>query len=230
MRILSTTLAVSALAALMGSSAALAADMSTPVVPYVAPTTYAPAPASNWDGVFIGIFGGAGMGEADHTSGPGTNDASLTGMLVGVSIGANAYLSDGIVGGVEADIAWSNITGTATAIGTSEHTIGWMGSLRGVLGYDAGAFMPYLTGGLAVANATRTSTLGGPGNTANATHFGYTVGGGVEVAATDNLVIDLQYRYSNFGSQEYDWSGGGINPTIALSTHTVSAGLKWQMD
>ncbi len=219
---------LSAVAALMGSSAVMAADM---VVPYVAPTTYAPAPVTNWDGIFVGVFGGGGVGVADHTSLVPGNDFSLMGMLVGVSIGANMYLSDQVVGGVEADIAWANLTGSGPAGGgTSTHTINWTGSLRGVLGYDAGMFMPYLTGGVALASATRTSSVGPQPNTASATHFGYTVGAGVEMAATDDLVVDLQYRYTMYPGQVYVWSGVGVDPTIAMSTHTVSAGLKWQIN
>ncbi len=57
------------------------------------------------------------------------------------------------------------------------------------------------------------------------THIGWTIGAGVEFAATDNLSIDLLYRYSDYGTQTYDL---GSDVDFDLRTHTVTAGLHWK--
>ncbi|CAN7619066.1 porin family protein [Devosia sp. LjRoot16] len=190
--------------------------------------------SGSWDGAFIGGFIGAGWGTADHTAaggvGPvpvGGNDIDLSGWLLGVDAGFNATVGSGIVIGVVGDIAWADIGGEIEggAFDGTTHTIDWTGSLRGRLGFDGGAFLPYLTAGLAVAHAERFSPLFG-GIEADATHVGWTVGAGVEFAVSEELSIDLLYRYSDYGAQTYDFSAG-TDPEIDLSTHTIQAGLHW---
>ena len=190
----------------------------------------------NWDGPYIGAHIGYGWGTADHRPlvpiGPGGlgNDLTLSGWFVGGQVGANFHLVDGIVAGIEGDLSWANITGTNAALfGSPVHTINWMGSVRGNLGFDAGGFMPYLTLGVGVADATRTSTSG-PGLTASATHIGWTAGAGVKIAATENVSFDFQYRYSDLGTQLYTWSpaGFGTNPNVNLTVHTFRAGVNFE--
>jgi outer membrane immunogenic protein len=181
----------------------------------------------NWEGAYIGIHGGYAAGEFDHiVAGFPNNDGDMDGFLLGVQAGFNFYLSDAVVGGIEADISWANIEGTCVngpgvcAFPTTQ-TIDWEGSLRGRLGFDGGAFMPYVTAGLAVAHGTR-SSLGG---SAKATHIGWTAGAGVEFAATDDLSLNLMYRYSDYGSSVYEY---GSDPEVALTTHAVTVGLNWR--
>ena len=209
-------LAAVGVSALAMASAAQAADLiiSEPMVGVVEST-------GNWDGMFIGVFGGYGWGSTTDEFGASID---VSGWLVGVDAGANFYLSDGIVAGVVGDIAWSNMGGeSASGI---LYDVDWVGSLRGRLGFDGGAFMPYLTGGLAVAATSVDATALLGGITDSATHIGWTVGAGVEIAATEELSIDLLYRYSDYGSQTYEIDGTG--PFEAdLVTHQVTAGLHW---
>jgi outer membrane immunogenic protein len=188
--------------------------------------------SGSWDGAYIGVFAGAGWGFADHNSGsppgfPDGYDIDLSGWLLGVQVGANFTVGSGLVAGVVADAAWTNIEGelvTGGAPGTITQTIDWMATLRGKLGFDGGAFMPYLTGGLAVAGATRESS--GPDVSDTQTHIGWTVGAGVDFAVTEDVSINLEYLYADLGEQEYDT--GGIPPTVDLSTHQIRVGLNWQ--
>ena len=187
--------------------------------------------SGTWDGAFIGVFAGAGWGLADHTPvAPGVgNDVDLTGWLLGVDVGFNATVGSGIVLGVVADIAWADISGTndAPPVGgfdTVSHDIDWMGSLRGRVGFDGGAFLPYLTAGLAVAHANRSTT--GPVTSFDNTHFGWTVGAGVEFAVTEDVSIDLLYRYSDYGSEIYNPAPATV-PSVGLTAHTIQAGLHW---
>lgn len=186
----------------------------------------------NWDGAFVGVFGGAGWGAADHeySGGVGNDIDDMTGWLFGVDAGFNFTVGSGLVLGVVGDIAWANIEGNilnAPVGGYDEitHIINWQGSVRGRVGFDGGAFMPYLTGGLAFANATRQTFDTDDGPFTN-THVGWTVGAGVEFAATEDVSIDLQYRYSSYGDEIYN-DGGLTVPKVSLTTHAITAGVHW---
>jgi outer membrane immunogenic protein len=176
-----------------------------------------------FEGVYIGGFVGYGWGHVttDDADTVFTGDTlGIDGWFVGVNIGADAYLTDNLVAGVVADVAWSNISGFDESYDTT-FDVDWFGSLRGRLGFDAGGFMPYLTAGVAFAGAT--ADYGGDAD--SNTHIGWTAGAGVEIAATDNVSIDLLYRYSDYGAQTYE-----IVPDIDLgfTTHTFQAGINFR--
>ncbi len=190
--------------------------------------------SGNWDGAYVGVFAGAAWGLADHTnSGFDVDgaDADLSGWLLGVKAGANFTVSEGIVLGVVGDIAWANISGTyedAPVIGDSTNTINWTASARGLIGFDGGAFMPYLTAGLAVANATHDVEFFEPDLSVDATHIGWTVGAGVEVAVADNVSLNLEYRYSDYGSKAYDHQSMFDPPEFHLTSHAITAGVNFR--
>lgn len=171
----------------------------------------------NWDGPYVGVFGGYGWGSYHEVGDP---DLDLSGWLVGVNFGADFTVSDGVVIGVVGDIAWSDIDLVA---GGYSYNVDWVGSLRGRLGFDGGAFLPYLTAGLAVAGATA-DFVGSDSNT----HIGWTVGAGVEFAVTEDLSLDLQYRYSDYGAQSYDVGLGAYD--ASFTTHAVTVGLNWRFN
>ena len=200
------------------SGTALAADLYVPppVAPVVAP------PVSNWDGPYIGANIGYSWGTADHTSGPGTNDITLSGFEVGAQLGYNFHVSDNIVLGIEGSLDWSNETGSIPIFGTTTHTINAEGMLVGRLGADMGTWMPYIDAGVAFANATRANGL--PASATN-TQTGWTVGVGVEVMLADHLSGFLSYNYADYGSAVYNT--GGTPPTIHLTDNIFKAGLNY---
>jgi outer membrane immunogenic protein len=232
-----TLAVVGSIAALGFVSTSYAADLiiETPVVPGVVDVS------GNWDGPYIGVFGGWASGTADMTdpgAGPCSSgtlegcDVDISGWLLGLKAGANFSVTSGLVAGVVADIAWSDVTGSDIFPGPvdeSINTINWQGSVRGLLGFDGGAFLPYLTAGLAVANATHWSdysNVNGIDEISN-THFGWTVGAGVAFAVTENVSLNLEYRYSDFGSAEYDHDTPVDPPEYSLTQHAVTAGINW---
>lgn len=210
---------VSALAISSASAADLIID--TPVEAGVVQAS------GNWDGAFIGVFGGYAWGETSADDAPaGTPFPEPAGWLLGVNAGANFTLDNGIVLGVVGDIAWADLTDTLVQppFGSITSTIDWQGSLRGRVGFDGGAFLPYLTAGLAVAHNNLEAVGLGAGED-DATHVGWTAGAGVEFAATENLSVDLAYRYSDYGNAEYT-TGGGTGE-LHLKAHQVTVGLNW---
>jgi outer membrane immunogenic protein len=188
----------------------------------------------NWDGPYVGVFAGYGWGTADHANDtfpppcdPDGCDVDLGGWLLGVTAGANFTVGSGFVLGVAGDIAWSNAEGTddfGGIVGEVSNGVDWEGSVRGVAGFDGGAFMPYLTAGFAVAHAWHESNLGdGEGD---ATHIGWTAGVGVAFAVADNVSLDLQYRHSWYDEQEYDMDDMvAPNPIFGLQTDRVTLGV-----
>lgn len=181
----------------------------------------------NWEGVFIGGFvgGASGTYDADEDAySLDDMDVGVTGWLVGVNAGANFYIADGIVAGIVGDVAWADISG---GIYNDQYTyqIDWQGSLRGRLGLDAGAFMPYLTAGVAFAHGSFDWDFQSISD--DVTHIGWTVGAGVELAVTEDLSIDALYRYSNYGDATYFADTPGVSDA-SLDTHQVTVGLNWK--
>lgn len=210
------------------SGGAMAADLA---MPGPAPAMAAPAPG-NWDGPYIGANIGYGWGFADHQPaapiGPGGNgfDINPSGFLIGGQIGYNFHLSDVIVAGVEGSVDWSNESGSTNLIGgTTTQRINWDGNIVAKLGYDAGAFLPYIDAGVAFANSTRSNT-GGPASSTN-TQTGWTVGAGLEYMLADNLSAFISYNYADYGTAKYNTGGGPNQPSIHLTDSIVKVGLNW---
>ena len=57
------------------------------------------------------------------------------------------------------------------------------------------------------------------------THIGWTVGAGVEFAVADNISLDLLYRYTDYGSKDYDLTA---TTPLSLTTHAVTAGVNFK--
>jgi outer membrane immunogenic protein len=205
------------------ASASQAADlMIDPAPVYMAPV----ASGGNWDGPYIGAFVGYGWGtlgdEFGYINDGPAEDFDVDGWLLGVTAGANFTLSEAIVAGIAGDIAWSNIGGEFDG---SDYDltadVNWVGSIRGRLGFDGGQFLPYVTAGLAFANMT----LDDEDEVDTQTHIGWTVGAGVEFAVADNVSLDLQYRYSDYGTQTYEIDS---DTDFSLTTHAITAGINFR--
>jgi outer membrane immunogenic protein len=194
--------------------------------------------AFSWTGFYLGANVGYGWGDADHqpgNGGTGINDFDIDGAFAGGQIGYNWQI-DQFVLGAEADIQWSGIEGgcaTGTCGGgvipqSTEHEIDWFGTVRGRLGYAAGEWMPYITGGYAFGEATRTTGAGG-GAEADASIDGWVAGAGVEWAFAPNWSAKAEYQYLDFGDETYDFPAG-IDPVVDLTVNTVRIGVNYRFN
>jgi outer membrane immunogenic protein len=200
-----------ALVALTGG--AFSADLSRPV--YSAPVAvHVTAPSTSWDGPYVGAHIGYGWGTVSSSL---ASSASPTGFLAGAQVGYNFHLSDMIVAGVQGDLSWDNASGTYSP-GTDTFRENWDGAVVGRLGVDVNGILPYVEAGVAFANATVTTATP---NTFSATHTGWTAGVGVQFALADKLSADVEYRYSDYGSQTYG------NGTDHFTDSTVRVGLNY---
>jgi len=165
-----TFLAGSALALLMGVTAAEAADLTAPVY-----KAAAVAPAWNWSGFYFGVNAGALTDHGDVRQRSVLNIPNVTptemvlsdtfaktGVIAGGQVGYN-WQSGMTVLGLEADADWSNLKNTTGFIndpfffgknstGTITSRIDWLATFRGRAGIAATPnLLLYVTGGAAAA-------------------------------------------------------------------------------
>jgi outer membrane immunogenic protein len=204
----------------------LAADLR-PV--YKAPPAVYVAPFS-WTGAYIGINGGYGWGKADVSNAATsfTTD-NQHGWLVGGTLGYN--LQTGVwVWGIEGDLDYTLIKGNASNVvtcgaGTCEVKNTWFATARGRIGYAAGRFMPFITGGAAFAGLKVTPS-GGTSSTDTTT--GWTVGGGLEYAFLGSWSAKAEYLYADLGAASCDASVCGLATDIKPKVNIVRVGLNYR--
>jgi len=213
-----------AIGALVTAQCAAAADLSVAPLYTKAPPAVV-TQAYNWTGFYIGANGGGGWGhsywDADATG------MHLSGAQVGGTAGYNWQYGNAVLG-LEGDLDWSNLKGTATSTlcpagcSTSDS---WLSTVRGRAGYAFGGILPYLTGGLAAGDIRATVPGFASDSTTNA---GWTVGGGLEIALPGNWSAKAEYLHVNLGRFNCGLDCG-VSPTDNVSMHDdiVRAGLNY---
>ncbi|MBP0614035.1 outer membrane protein [Jiella mangrovi] len=202
----------------LGAGSASAADVvyDQPLVP---PSPEAPSsPVYVWSGPYAGVFVGYNFSRFKN-AGNVTFDGD--GLVGGVYSGYN--FEDGpVVYGVEADLGGSGVDGSNFSPLLGDDVDGdqnVFGSLRGRVGVQADPFLVFATGGVAASRNQLSS--GGASDTK--TSVGYTVGAGVEAKFSDDVSGRLEYRYSNFGSKDYDL--GSTTVSSGFDEHSIRAGI-----
>lgn len=213
--------ALSALALFAAAGPAMAADVIGVPAPAIPATPYVPVVdnSSAWDGFYAGVNAGYGWGEFD-ADGFGTED--IEGWLGGAQLGYNWNL-DGIVFGIEGDYQYSDIKWDETVGGNDiDAGLNHFGTVRARVGADLGAFMPYVTAGLAFGElGYEVDTAGGATISDEEYAWGLAAGAGVEAMVADNISIRGEYLYLGFSDTEI--SGFDVDTDI----HTVRAGLNF---
>jgi outer membrane immunogenic protein len=179
----------------------------------------------DWTGLYLGIHGGYGFGKFDdETFGP--NNANVDGFAGGLLAGYN-YQVNSLVLGLEADATLSDINGDNLPAGFIEDfDVDSMFSVRGRFGFAIDTIMPYITGGVAIADADAQHT--GDIGDVSKTHFGWTIGAGIEWAATDHIRVRGEFLHSDFGNKTYSFFGGTDPHSLDLdNVNVVRAALIW---
>ncbi|GAA5093709.1 outer membrane protein [Bartonella acomydis] len=108
-------------------------------------------------------------------------------------------------------------THTEASSGVMQHTLKqkWAGATRMRLGFSFDRLMPYVAGGISYTQLSNTVSKKPDAESravvdlANLVHdekktmIGYTLGGGVDFAMTDNILLRAEYRYSDFGKKKF---------------------------
>jgi outer membrane immunogenic protein len=218
------------------SGAATAADLFVDSAPVSVDSA-----AFDWTGFYVGVHGGGGWGsvtsddtycmdggDCDSPNDRYFSEPDLSGWQFGGHVGAAQQL-DSVVLGVETDLNWSDVSGTAGFQGynatdgdswlddgpsRTNLSMKWDGSARVKVGLAVDRFLPYATAGIAYGQATlkshrRYGNLLDPQNDPireldfehSLNLLGYTVGLGAAYAVTDNMVLHAEARYTEYGEQ-----------------------------
>jgi len=207
------------------SSPALSADLPPPALPPI----YDEAPLPSQD-VFEGWWLGGTIGGAtvSYDFAPaGTADTS--GVLGGVA-GGYSWQSGPFVVGVEGDIMAADIGGSQnfnSGLNRVSPSIDAMADLRlraGVAVRPQVLLFATFGGAWANADLPVTGPRGGPGS---ADLFGWSVGGGAEVALSPNWSARFDYQFTDFDSEKVNYPGGQIDFDPDANTYRGSLNYRF---
>jgi predicted porin len=187
----------------LAAPVAMAGGLTEPVIEAAPTPVITPAPVS-YGADWTGFYAGGQLGYGNVSSPLLTNDAD--GLLYGVHAGYNYDFGSIVVGG-EIDYDKGNdVTDAGSGIELDSVT-----RLKLRAGYDAGAWMPYVTIGAARAQVT-----GG----ANLTDDGAFAGLGVNYRISDSLTLGgevLQHQFKDFGGTGEDIDATTLSTRISFN-------------
>lgn len=240
-------------AALIAASSAQAADVVQYQEP--APVVVA-APTFSWQGFYIGGQIGGSWADTDVKAHDAFGRAKWSpdpsGFIGGLYAGYNFDAGNNIILGLETDFLWSdmdesnskhyNILNGAGGFDQGHARTNlkqkWAGATRVRVGYAMDRWLPFIAGGVAYAkvdssvrgNATDALGLAIPFSASrfsgSDTYTGWTIGAGVDYAMTDNVLVRLEYRYSDFGDQSY--RSGDFKYKVDYKTNDFRVGVAYK--
>lgn len=207
---------------------------------------YVPPPIT-WTGFYIGAHAGGGFADSDWKSRFDFDDIvnfgdgfshNPQGWLGGGQIGYN-FQTGRVVWGIEGTLSGADIDDrTRSRFGdiflTTDVDMLW--TATGRVGYDWGRVLTYAKVGYAGANVELTANdrfdnFAGVSRLSDEnTHHGWTVGGGIEFLATENLVLGLEYNFYDLGEESYGARFADNLIKNDLDMHTVTARLSWKFN
>jgi outer membrane immunogenic protein len=216
------------------AAAAFAALFATPTFAADLALKAPPAPVpvyGNWSGPYVGLQAGWVWGRPSYTynfGGPAPTSVGVDvgGVVAGASAGYN-WQNGQIVYGAEGDISYADVDGNIATSSTPPcyvegctGKLSWFGTGRARLGYVAGGFLPYITGGFAVGEIKSSADLGACDYVGSCgfdtTRLGWTAGGGIEWKLNANWSAKVEYLYLNFGSPSFN------SPAVTTSDFAVN--------
>jgi outer membrane immunogenic protein len=199
-----------------------------------------PVAAYNWSGVYVGANIGWSQLKSDWHDinddwGGDTYKAGSDGILLGGVLGYNVQLTNNAVLGIEGDLAYTSNKRSFDAPGYGNvelvNNMDVFGTLRGRVGYAMDRFMPYLTGGLAVAHFKHQWTEDNDPTDSwpnfGGTKAGWVLGGGFEYAFADNWTAKAEYLHANFGNVT-SMNEDGFRMKVDRSVNTVRFGINYK--
>jgi len=222
------------------ATSAHAADVVVPEAPVAPEAPIAVATPFNWGGAYVGGQVGHGWGDAKFSENAKVNDTRPSGFLGGIYAGYNFDIGNNLFLGIDGDFSGSQIDGTGIATHDSavdralKTNLRWSGAIRPRMGYAIDRFLPYIAGGVAFGNIKDTVSLSnstsatGRTFSQQKTQTGWTVGGGVDYAATDNVTLRLEYRYTDFGERGLDFGNTSVDASGKLTTNDVRLGVAYK--
>jgi outer membrane immunogenic protein len=202
------------------SSPALSADLPPAPLP---PIYGEPPPPQN---VFEGWWLGGTLGGAavSYDFSPDSGQIDSNGIVGGV-VGGWSWQSGPVVLGVEGDILAADVSGSRHFNGGANQAnpnIDTMADLRLRAGYAVTPrVLLFGTFGGAWANADL-PVNGFGGGSGSADFFGWSVGGGAEVALNPHWSARFDYQFTNFDSEKVNYPGGSVTYDPDANTYRGS--------
>ena len=230
-KVLLLSVAFSAMAAASAIAADLPSRSSAPA--FVAPL----APISfSWTGFYAGLNAGYGWNSSGwrNVGAPVFTNFNTdgNGFVGGGHAGFNYQMSQ-FVFGLEGNVDYSGVRGSAqcsTNVGSVCRTKqSWLGDIDGRLGFGIDRAMIYGTGGVAFTNYSFTNPTPAPTTSWGAgSRTGWTVGGGLDYAVTNNWIAGIGYKYYDFGTSTSNSTPAGTNVKFRETENVVSARLSYK--
>jgi len=162
----------------------------------------------------------------------GAGNANVNGGIAGGQIGYNWQIDRMWVVGLETDLQWSGQRGslqfcltagcpTGGFVTNADYGLRWFGTARARAGFLIDPrVMLYATGGAAYAGLGADYTAGFLGApltplSTRTTRLGWTVGGGIEGALSNNWSVKAEYLYMDFGTISSGTVAGAAATVIA---------------
>lgn len=189
------------------------------------------APSYNWTGFYIG--GALGAGAATDTIkfiGLEANGIGGQGVFGELSVGYDYEINDLWVVGLQVDGRYSGVTTTLVDVPGASY------KAKADYGFDVlarigakvnDATLAYVVGGYSWQHVKEDASGGATAIIDDWSVSGFAVGGGLETAVTNNVAVNLEYRYSRYEGQDY--GSGGAWETIP-AFHTVRVGAKYKFN
>jgi outer membrane immunogenic protein len=214
--------------ALLTATAAIAADVPPQLPPPRAPVF---VPFLSWNGFYMGINGGYGWGNSnwtDNVTGATTGDFDVSGGQFGVTFGYNMQTLGSWIFGLETDLDWSDISGSANpalCAGDCSTKNTWMGTTRVRLGHVWDRVLPYVTGGLSYGGIK----IANGASSVSSTQIGWVAGFGIEWAFMNQWTVKLEYLYVDLDDTTCDATCSGGNPfDVKFNTGILRAGVNYR--
>lgn len=235
MRTSALGLLAAAAALAIGAATAHAADL---------PSRYSPAPAYNampvftWTGFYAGLNAGYGWNVGDsryYDPAFGTTSSNRSGGFVGGGqIGYN-YQFGMFVAGVETDLQYAAVGNKGAAYGNIYYpgdSDGFFGTIRARAGVAFDRALVYGTGGFAYGdiggNRGYDPLLGH--HSGDETNWGWTLGGGLEYAITNNFTAKVEGLYVDLDTKDNYSLGGRVNVDRDAEFGVFRAGVNYKFN
>ena len=189
-----------------------------------APVAYvAPLPLFTWTGFYVGANGGIVFSNGNGFGGS-------TGGTFGGTVGYNYQFGQFVVG-AEGDFNYADVSrNQSPALGfATSSRLRDFGTARLRLGYAIDRVLIYGTGGYAGGDvrSTLSNTVTGFSASNSGWRSGYTVGGGVEYAFTNNISAKVEYLYTSLESKTLTVAPVSLSQRPQFSTVRVGLNYKF---